>query len=270
MADIPTILQRILDTKQEELANRSGQRDLATIRSMAADQPEARGFADRVITFSAAGTAVIAEVKKASPSAGIIREDFNPAEIAQSYQQAGAACLSVLTDEQYFKGDDDYLAQARNACALPVLRKDFMVDAWQIYESRVLGADCVLLIVAALSRDQLQELDGVARETGLDVLVEVHDEKEVEDALTTGARLVGVNNRDLRTFTTDLETTERLQPLVTESRTLVTESGIHTVDDVARMRAAGIHSFLVGEAFMRAPDPGAVLRELFFEEAEIE
>ena len=217
-------------------------------------------------TFVAAtGPAVIAEIKKASPSAGVIREDFKPAEIAASYEAAGAACLSVLTDEQYFQGSDFYLQEARAACALPVLRKDFLVDPWQLFESRLLGADCVLLIVAALSRGQLQDLDGLAREAGLDVLVEVHDETELADALATHATLVGVNNRDLHTFTTDLGATERLRPLLPEDRTMVTESGIHTRDDVARMQACGVGAFLVGEAFMRREDPGAGLRELFFD-----
>jgi indole-3-glycerol phosphate synthase len=266
MSGIPSILQRILETKREEVAHRSARRDLDTLRSAARDQPDSRGFADRVSALSDGGTAVIAEVKKASPSAGVIREDFRPAKIAASYESAGAAGLSVLTDEQYFQGSDSYLQQARKACSLPVLRKDFMVDPWQIHESRVLGADCVLLIVAALPRDLLQQLDGLAREIGLDVLVEVHNEQEMEDALTTGAGLVGVNNRDLHTFTTDLGTSERLVKMVPESRTLVTESGIHTAQDVQRMRASGIHSFLVGEAFMRSPDPGAALKELFFEE----
>ena len=267
MSGIPSILQRILETKREEVAHRSSQRGLNTMRASALDQPVPRGFANRVCALSDGGTAVIAEVKKASPSAGVIRENFQPAEIAMSYESAGAACLSVLTDEQYFQGSDRYLQQARNACSLPVLRKDFMVDPWQIHESRVLGADCILLIVAALPRGLLQELDGLAREIGLDVLVEVHNGLEMEDALTTGAKLVGVNNRDLHTFTTDLGTSERLVKMVPESRTMVTESGIHAVDDVQRMRSSGIHSFLVGEAFMRAPDPGAALHELFFEES---
>jgi indole-3-glycerol phosphate synthase len=210
---------------------------------------------------------VIAEVKKASPSAGIIRADFRPSDIASSYQQGGAACLSVLTDVDYFKGSDDYLRQARDACDLPVLRKDFMVDPWQIQESRMLGADCILLIVAALDRALLLELDLLAAELGLDVLVEVHDENELEAALATTARLIGVNNRDLHTFTTDLATSERLRPLVPADRLMVTESGIHTSQDVARMHAAGIHTFLVGEAFMRRPDPGQALHSLFFEDA---
>lgn len=264
MSEIPSILKRILETKQEEVEARSKIHNLATISDMAKDQPAARGFTDRIVKQVGSGPAVIAEVKKASPSAGIIRENFHPAEIATSYERAGASCLSVLTDEQYFQGHDDYLLQARGACSLPVLRKDFMVDPWQIHESRALGADCVLLIVAALSPTQLQDLDGLARSVGLDVLVEVHDEAELELALTTGAALVGVNNRDLHTFTTDLATSERLKPMLPAERTLVTESGIHSADDVERMQSTGINAFLVGEAFMRSEDPGSALKTLFF------
>lgn len=266
MSGMPSILQRILETKAEEIASKKRQQDLAAVSALVADMPPTRGFAGRVQALAESGTAVIAEVKKASPSAGIIREDFYPDRIAQSYEAAGAACLSVLTDTQYFKGSDEFLRQARDACSLPALRKDFLVDSWQVYESRLLGADCILLIVAALDRAHLQELDGLARELGLDVLVEVHDEAELEDALTTGATLLGVNNRDLHTFTTDLATSERLKPMVPADRVMVTESGIHTREDVARMRQSDIHSFLVGEAFMRRPDPGEALRALFFEE----
>jgi indole-3-glycerol phosphate synthase len=268
MAELPSILRKILDTKAEEVAARRRVRDLASVRALAADQPPARGFARRLAATAATGPAVIAEVKRASPSAGVIREDFRPADIAAAYERAGAACLSVLTDEQYFQGSDDFLAEARGACDLPVLRKDFLVDPWQVHESRALGADCVLLIVAALSRDRLQELDGLAREAGLDVLVEVHDEGELEDALTTGTPLVGVNNRDLHRFVTDLATSERLRPLIPADRRMVTESGIHSREDVARMRKSDIDTFLVGEAFMRAEDPGKALRALFFEESE--
>jgi indole-3-glycerol phosphate synthase len=266
MTDIPSILKKILDTKAEEVVDRRTHRGLYEVMAAAQDQPPARGFAERIRTVAATGPAVIAEIKKASPSAGVIRPDFRPADFAAGYEKAGAACLSVLTDEQYFQGSDEYLQQARAACALPVLRKDFLIDPWQVWESRLLGADCVLLIVAALSRGQLQELDGLAREAGLDVLVEVHDEAELDAALETGAELVGVNNRDLHTFTTDLGTSERLRPMLPAGRTLVTESGIHTVADVRRMQAADIHAFLVGEAFMRREYPGAGLRELFFED----
>jgi len=264
MAGLPSILEKILATKAEEVRARSQRRDLAAVAAMAADQPPARGFAERIRALARSGPAVIAEIKKASPSAGVIRADFDPAAIAASYAGAGAACLSVLTDERYFQGSDAFLEQARAACDLPVLRKDFTVDPWQVHESRLLGADCILLIVAALSRGRLQELDGLAREAGLDVLVEVHNEAELESALTTGAELVGVNNRDLHRFTTDLATSERLRPLIPEGRTMVTESGIHKVADVERLRHCGIDAFLVGEAFMRAADPGAELRRLFF------
>ncbi len=269
MAELPSILKRIIETKLEEVAFRSRARDQATISAAAADQPPARGFENRVTRMAQAGCAVIAEVKKASPSAGVIRADFRPADIASSYEQSGAACLSVLTDRQYFQGSEEFLVEARRACSLPVLRKDFMVHPWQIYESRAIGADCILLIAAVLERDQLQELDGLARDIGLDVLVEVHDEHELEDALTTNAALVGVNNRDLHTFTTDLSVSERLRPLVPKQRTLVTESGIHTPEDVNRMRRSGINAFLVGEAFMRSKDPGEALTKLFFQEPSI-
>ena len=264
MSGLPSILERILATKAEEVAARSARQSLAQVAAMAADQPPARGFANRIRAVARSGPAVIAEIKKASPSAGLIRADFDPAAIAGSYARAGAACLSVLTDEKWFQGSDDYLAQARAACELPALRKDFTVEPWQVYEARLLGADCILLIAAALPHDRLQELDGLAREIGLDVLVEVHDEAELDSALATGAELVGVNNRDLHRFTTDLATSERLRPLIPEERTMVTESGIHDPADVARLRRCGIDAFLVGEAFMRTPDPGAELRRLFF------
>ena len=268
MNGIPSILQKILQTKAEEVAARQSRHDRAELAARVNDLKPCRGFTRQVMTIAGDRAAVIAEVKKASPSAGIIRADFQPARIAESYEQAGAACLSVLTDEAYFKGSDDYLRQARAACSLPVLRKDFIVDPWQLYESRVLGADCILLIVAALETGQLVELDGLAAELGLDVLVEVHDETELEAALQTSARLVGVNNRDLHTFTTDLAASERLRPLVPDDRLMVTESGIHSCDDMTRMHQADIHAFLVGEAFMRQPDPGEALSNLFFQETQ--
>jgi len=267
MSELPSILKKILQTKAAEVARRKERVSSKELAEKIAPLPPCRGFTRRVETLSRQGSAVIAEIKKASPSAGIIRTDFRPADIAVSYQRAGAACLSVLTDEDYFKGSDDYLRQARDACDLPVLRKDFMIDPWQVRESRLLGADCILLIVAALDRNLLLELDLLAAELGLDVLVEVHDESELETALATTATLIGVNNRDLHTFTTDLATSERLRPMIPADRLMVTESGIHTNRDVSRMQAAGIHSFLVGEAFMRQPDPGQALHALFFEEA---
>jgi len=207
--------------------------------------------------------AVIAEIKKASPSAGVIRPHFEPAAIARSYEAGGAACLSVLTDREFFQGGDEYLREARAACRLPVLRKDFIVDEYQVYEARAIEADCILLIVAALGDAQLRELAGLAAHLEMDVLVEVHDEEELDRALALDTPLIGVNNRDLRTFRTRLDTTLRLKARVPEDRLVVTESGIHTREDVARMRANGVHAFQVGEAFMRAPDPGQKLAELF-------
>ncbi len=264
MSGIPSILRDILAAKSEEVAARRARRDLASMAALAADQAPARGFARHLQAAAAAGPAVIAEIKKASPSAGVIRADFQPAAIAARYAAAGAACLSVLTDERYFQGHDRDLAEARAACALPVLRKDFTVDPWQVYESRALGADCILLIAAALGRGKLQDLYGLAQAIGLDALVEVHDAGELEDALATGALLVGVNNRDLHRFSTDLGVSERLRPLIPKENMMVSESGIHTPDDVARLRRCGVDAFLVGEAFMRAADPGAALRGLFF------
>ena len=259
------ILQRILARKAEEVAARSAARPLAEMRAQAADMPPARGFAAAIEARIAAGDpAVIAEIKKASPSRGVIRPDFDPVAIARSYEAGGAACLSVLTDVDFFQGADAYLQQARAACALPVLRKDFTIDPYQVHEARALGADCILLIVAALSDAQLAELCGTAMAIGLDVLVEVHDIDELERAIQVPAPLLGINNRSLRTFEVSLDTTLSLQGAVPRDRRLVTESGLHTAADVARMRAAGIDAFLVGEAFMREPDPGQALRRMFF------
>jgi len=258
------ILQKIIARKREEIAARQAARPLAELRARLQDAPPARGFAAAIETRIAAGhAAVIAEVKKASPSKGVIRADFDPAAIAQSYAANGAACLSVLTDVDFFQGHDTHLQQARTACALPVLRKDFTIDPYQVLEARALGADCILLIVAALDDAQLAELAGLATETGLDVLIEVHDAAELERALPVPAPLLGINNRDLRTFHTTLDTTLSLREQVPAGRRLVTESGIHTPDDVAKMRTAGIDAFLVGEAFLREPDPGAALARLF-------
>ena len=259
------ILRKILGRKAEEVAARAAARPLAEVRAAAAEQPPVRGFAAAIEARVAAGDpAVIAEVKKASPSKGVIRADFQPAGIARSYEAGGAACLSVLTDRDFFQGGDADLQQARAACALPVLRKDFTIDRYQVYEARALGADCILLIVAALSDGQLAELCGVAMEQGLDVLVEVHDIDELERAIQVPAPLLGINNRSLRSFEVSLQTTLALRHAVPRDRRLVTESGIHTAADVARMREAGIGAFLVGEAFMREPDPGLALRQLFF------
>ena len=264
MSGRSSILAKILATKAEEVAERSRRRDLNSMAALAAEQPPTRGFMRQLRARASVGPAVIAEIKKASPSAGLIRENFQPAAIAERYAWGGAACLSVLTDERYFQGSDRYLAEARAACWLPALRKDFTIDPWQVYESRVLGADCILLIVAALEPARLQELHGLALETGLDVLVEVHDEEELEQALACDAGVIGVNNRDLHRFTTDLGTSERLRPLIPREKIMVTESGIRSPADVERLRCAGVDAFLVGEAFMRVPDPGAALRELFF------
>jgi len=259
------ILARILARKADEVAERRSRTPLAELQSRAADTPPARGFARSLQARVAAGQpAVIAECKRASPSKGLLRPDYDPAAIAASYAAGGAAALSVLTDIDYFQGADADLTAARAACTLPAIRKDFVIDAWQLAEARVLGADAVLLIAAALPDQRLGDFAHQAAELGLDVLLEVHDGEELERALTTPARLIGINNRSLRTFETRLDTTLTLRSAVPADRLLVTESGIHTGADVALMRAAGVHAFLVGEAFMRAPDPGAKLRELFF------
>ncbi len=258
------VLQRILARKQEEVSARREQVSLFELKTRSASMPPPRGFADAIEAKIAMGQpAVIAEIKKASPSKGVIRADFDPVAIARSYEAGGAACLSVLTDIDFFHGSDDDLRQARAACALPVLHKDFIVDASQLYEARVMGADCVLLIAAALDDARLSEFAFIAGELGMDVLVEIHDLDELERALPVPARLLGINNRDLRSFDVRLQATLDLQPMVPADRVLVTESGIRTPADVAVMRDAGVHAFLVGEAFMREPDPGAALRGLF-------
>ncbi len=258
------ILATILARKAEEIAQRSRERSQAELRARIADQPPARGFVAAIKRKLAAGdAAVIAEVKKASPSKGLIRADFQPAQIARSYEVGGAACLSVLTDVDFFQGSDLALAVARAACTLPVLRKDFVIDPYQVVEARSIGADAILLIVAALEDGPLVEMAGLAMELGMDVLVEVHDINELERALQTDCELIGVNNRNLRTFEVSLDTSIQLKDAVPRDRTLVTESGIATPADVAMMRAAGIHTFLVGETFMREPDPGAALQRLF-------
>lgn len=256
------ILERILATKREEI--RDAGVALAELKARAADQPPARDFVGALRAKVAAGeAAVIAEVKKASPSKGLIRPDFDPPAIASSYAEGGAACLSVLTDRQYFQGAPEYLVAARAACELPVLRKDFIIDPYQVHEARAMGADCILLIVSALERSALEDLEGLAHELGMAVLVEVHDGHELETALRLRTPLVGVNNRNLRTFETRLETTLELLSHYDADRLPITESGIHSRDDVARMREAGVNAFLVGEAFMRQPNPGAALRTLF-------
>jgi indole-3-glycerol phosphate synthase len=258
------VLQRILARKVEEIRERSGRLSLRELSARCADLPPTRGFVAALRAKIAAGNAaVIAEVKKASPSKGVIRADFRPADIAASYERGGAACLSVLTDVDFFQGSDDFLREARAACSLPVLRKDFTIDAYQVYEARTLGADCILLIVAALGDASLAELSHLAMELGMDVLVEVHDIDELERALPIGAPLIGINNRNLRTFEVSLDTTLSMLPAVPIDRLLVTESGIVAPADVQLMRNNGVHAFLVGETFMRAADPGRELARLF-------
>ena len=265
MAKVSTILHKILARKREEVAERRPRNSLASLEQRIAEQTAVRGFAAAIAARAAAGqAAVIAEVKKASPSKGVIRADFQPAQIAASYQRGGAACLSVLTDVDFFQGSDAYLQQARAACELPVLRKDFTVDPYQVIEARAIGADAVLLIVAALEQEQMRELAHTAAEVGVDVLVEVHDRAELERALELETPLIGINNRDLHSFETRLETTLELLPYIPADRQVVTESGIHTAEDVALMRNHQVHGFLVGEAFMRAQEPGEKLREMFF------
>ncbi|MEY8205751.1 MAG: indole-3-glycerol phosphate synthase TrpC [Bermanella sp.] len=261
----PTILKKIIDRKWQEVKAHSAQVSINTLLAQANNQDACRGFKQALESKIASGqAAVISEIKKASPSKGVLREHFVPSEIAQSYEAGGAACLSVLTDVDFFQGADDYLVQARAACSLPVLRKDFMVDPYQIVEARAMGADCILLIVSALADAQMKELDDCARELGMDVLVEVHDEAEFERALSLPAPLLGINNRNLHTFEVTLDTTFNLLPRIPEGTLLVTESGIMDANDVNAMREKNVHSFLVGETFMRAADPGAQLKALFF------
>jgi len=258
------ILEKIVAVKLQEVAAAKTRKSLELVRADAESRVLTRDFVGAILAKMAAGKpAVIAEIKKASPSKGIIREDFIPADIAQSYAEFGAACLSVLTDVQFFQGSVDYLKQARASCQLPVLRKDFMVDAYQIYESRCMGADAVLLIAACLNDAQMQEMEAIALGLDMAVLVEVHDQTELERALRLKTPLIGINNRNLKTFEVSLDTTLVLRSQVPADRILVTESGIHTRDDVLRMGAAGVNAFLVGEAFMRAPEPGEALAQLF-------
>jgi len=258
------ILARILARKAEEVAARRAALPERELAARAADAAPPRGFRGAMDAAIHAGrAAVIAEVKKASPSKGVMRPEFFPAAIATSYASGGAACLSVLTDVDFFQGSDAYLQEARAACELPVLRKDFVIDAYQVTEARALGADCVLLIVAALDDARLRDFGAQAQALGMDVLVEAHDAAELERALAVPGALIGINNRNLRTFDTTLDTTLDLRTRVPPDRLLVTESGVHTREDVARLRGAGVHAFLVGEAFMRAPDPGMELERLF-------
>ncbi|OYU30142.1 MAG: indole-3-glycerol-phosphate synthase [Comamonadaceae bacterium PBBC2] len=258
------ILNKIVAVKREEVAAALAKKSLAAMRADAESRVLTRDFEAAMRAKIAAGqAAVIAEVKKASPSKGVLRADFIPADIAQSYAEHGAACLSVLTDKQFFQGSVDYLKQARASCDLPVLRKDFMVDAYQVYEARAMGADAILLIAACLDDAQMADLEAIARSLDMAVLVEVHDREELTRALKLKTRLVGINNRNLRTFEVSLQTTLDMLPDVPADRLLVTESGILKAEDVKRMRDANVHAFLVGEAFMRAAEPGEALAQLF-------
>lgn len=258
------ILDRILARKVEEVAERSARLPLNELAARIADLPDTRGFAAAIeATIEAGQPAVIAEIKKASPSKGVIRADFDPLAIAHSYAKGGATCLSVLTDVDFFQGADRFLEQVRAGCDLPILRKDFTIDAYQVYEARAIGADCILLIAAALDDENLMDLSLLAAELDLDVLVEVHDAQELQRALEVPAPLIGINNRNLRSFEVSLQTSIALRPGVPTDRTLVSESGIATREDVRKLRESGIHAFLIGETFMRAADPGSALKTLF-------
>jgi indole-3-glycerol phosphate synthase len=264
MNETPDILKKIIDRKSEEIAERLARVSLQEQVERARQASPVRGFVSHLQEAIQAGrAAVIAEIKKASPSKGIMRENFQPAEIAVSYEKGGASCLSVLTDIDFFQGSDAYLQQARQACSLPVLRKDFIIDPYQVYEARAIGADCILLIVAVLNDSQLKEFAGLATQLGMDVLVEVHDAEELTRALKLDLPMIGINNRNLRNFETSLDTTLSLLGHIPEDRIVVTESGIHTPADVARMRTHNVNAFLVGEAFMKVEEPGEKLRELF-------
>lgn len=265
MANAPDILTTIIESKREFVAARKAALPLETLKAQLADGPATppAGFYHAIRrTVEQGRPAIIAEIKKASPSKGLIRADFDPARLAEAYAQAGATCLSVLTDEQYFQGADEHLRQAKAAARLPVLRKDFIIDPYQIYEAKALGADCVLLIVAALDDGRLRDLAATALELGLDALVEVHNREELERGMMLRTPLIGINNRNLRTFETSLQTTLGLLPDVFPDRTLVTESGIHSHEDIALMRGHDVHAFLIGETLMKADDPGEKLREL--------
>lgn len=264
MSDTPDILKKIVNRKLEEISACKAKLPQHEVIAQLSDADNTRGFADAIAAKITRGKAgVIAEIKKASPSKGVLREQFVPAEIAASYEAGGAACLSVLTDIDFFQGSDEYLKQARAACSLPVIRKDFIIDPYQVYEARMIGADCILLIVACLEDGQMKQLNDLAHELGLDVLVEVHDQNELQRALTLNNRLIGINNRNLRTFEVSLDTTLAMLNEIPHDAIVVTESGIHTRDDVKLMRDNQVNAFLVGEAFMRAENPGEKLAELF-------
>lgn len=263
-SDTPTILKKILARKHEEIAERSAQVSIPQLIEKAKTASAPRGFAASIAAKIAAGqSGVIAEIKKASPSKGVIREDFDPAAIAQSYEKGGACCLSVLTDVDFFQGADEYLKMARSASTLPVIRKDFIIDEYQIYEARAMGADCILLIVSALSEEQLNQLHEVARSLGMDVLIEVHDGAELDIALKLDNPMIGINNRNLHSFEVSLENTYQLLSKIPDDKIVITESGIHSPADVAAMRQHNVNAFLVGEAFMRSEEPGERLAEMF-------
>ena len=264
MTDTPDILKKILDRKAEEIAKRKERIAVELLKEMAADAEHPRGFASSLQSkVNTKKPAIIAEIKKASPSKGVIRENFKPLEIAQDYAMNGATCLSVLTDKDFFQGSEAYLQMAKQACPLPILRKDFMIDPYQIHESRALGADCILLIVAALEDKQMHELSDTATELGMDVLVETHNAEELIRALALESKLIGVNNRNLKTFETSLQTTLDLKQSIPADRLIITESGIHTQNDVELMLDNEVYTFLVGEAFMKAKHSGKKMRELF-------
>ncbi len=264
MSDTPDILKKILLTKVEEINAGKAQVSLSAMQNLAKDASPVRGFIQAIESkIQQQQAAVIAEIKKASPSKGVMRENFDPAQIAQSYKNGGAACLSILTDQHYFQGHNDYLKVAREVSGLPVIRKDFIIDPYQVYEARAIGADCILLIVAALEQQQLSALADLAHALTMDVLVEVHDADELERALKLSCPLIGINNRNLRTFEVSLDTTIDLLDKIPEGRIVVTESAIHQKDDVQLMRSHNVNAFLVGEAFMRAAEPGEMLQQLF-------
>jgi indole-3-glycerol phosphate synthase len=261
----PDILKRILQTKYEEIASRSAQCSIPKLQKKIETRSPIRPFVEAIKNkISQKKAAVIAEIKRASPSKGLIRENFNPSEIAASYQQGGAACISVLTDEQYFQGSEQYLREARAACNLPIIRKDFIIDLYQVYEASAMDADCILLIVSALSDEKMQELYKLAQQLNLDVLIEVHDQQELQRALRLNPALIGINNRNLRTFETSLQTTLNLLEQIPPQMIVVTESGIHQRSDIQLMQDHQVNAFLVGEAFMRANNPGKELNSLFF------
>ncbi len=264
MNKTPDILKQIVTRKKEEIKAKSQEKPLRLLSNIAANNSPPRGFAKVIdARIQLEQPAVIAEIKKASPSKGILRTNFNPVVIAKSYEENGAACLSVLTDRDFFQGKNQYLRQVREVCQLPLLRKDFIIDAYQVYEARAIGADCILLIVAILDDSQLHELSALATHLGMDVLIEVHNREELKRALPLNMRLIGINNRNLRTFKTDLATTLELLPYIPKKHIVISESGIHTPKDVSLLYNAGINTFLVGEAFMKANEPGEALFNLF-------